>query len=92
MVCDLIAKNDLVTMNTGIGCTFQRGDAMSILDLTICSQELSSMLERWEVLVQETLSDHRMIEFARSQKDAGGGGTHSLRKDERTNFSGTWTD
>ena len=63
-VCEFVARNDLVIINKGDKCTFQRGEASSIIDLTIGSTRLARRIKDWEVLDDESLSDHRYIVFS----------------------------
>ena len=44
-ICELVARNDLTVMNNGQEYTFRRGDAGSIIDLTIASENLASKIE-----------------------------------------------
>lgn len=63
LVSEMIARNDLVIVNQGSANTFSRGDACSIIDLTIASTGIVGNIEGWRVLDEETLSDHKYIEF-----------------------------
>lgn len=58
-----IALNDLVLMNKGNKPTFQTENYGSILDLTFATADLAQTLGKWEVMDEETLSDHNYIFF-----------------------------
>lgn len=58
---DWLASLDLTLMNRGDTPTFIRNNIVSFLDITACSQTLSSKVLRWEVLLEENLSDHNTI-------------------------------
>ena len=64
IICEFVARNDLIILNTGNVNTFQRGDASSILDLTISSTKIAKGVNDWMVLDEETLSDHRYIAYS----------------------------
>ena len=49
-ICKLVARNDLTVMNNGQVYTFRKGDAGSIIDLTIASENLTRKIENWRVL------------------------------------------
>ena len=63
IVCEFVARNNLVILNIGSENTFRRGDAASIIDLTIGSTNIVRNIEDWKVLGEETLSDHQYIGF-----------------------------
>ena len=50
-------------INNGQEYTFRKGDAGSIIDLTIASEILASKIENWRILEEITLSDHQYITF-----------------------------
>lgn len=63
LVTELLASKDLVVVNQGIRPTFERGDASSIIDLTLADQEIARKITGWEVWDKESLSDHNYIHF-----------------------------
>ena len=63
MVGEMVAGNDLIVLNQGKEFTFRRGEAVSIIDLTIAAPGLVSRIAGWSVLEETTLSDHECIEF-----------------------------
>lgn len=62
VVLEWAAELDLAVANDG-NPTFHRGETESHLDLTWTNQEASRTLLKWEVLVEESLSDHNAIFF-----------------------------
>ena len=64
LVCEMVARNDLIVLNRGRDFTFRRGGGGSIIDLTIAAPRLASRIGDWCVLEVITLSDHQCIEFS----------------------------
>lgn len=60
---EMPTEYDLVVVNRGQANTFRRGNAGSIIDLTIMSPRLAPIIRDWWILEETTLSDHRYIEF-----------------------------
>lgn len=60
-VTEWIAEKDLVVANKGRTPTFQRLQCSSILDLTFVTEDIAQRICRWEVLEEESLSDHKYI-------------------------------
>nr|CAI5835676.1 unnamed protein product [Callosobruchus analis] len=60
---DWIAQSDLVVHNTGNKPTFSRGLTQSYIDVTISTSNLAKDIDKWEVLDEESLSDHHFIYF-----------------------------
>lgn len=58
-----VAENDFVVVNQGEKPTFVRRDYGSILDLTIVTENIRSSITQWEVLNEESLSDHNYVFF-----------------------------
>lgn len=63
IVCELIAELDMQVCNTGCEPTFRRGNAASIIDVTMASQNIHSKVIYWRVSQEVTLSDHNYISF-----------------------------
>lgn len=63
LINEMIARKDLIVINTGNKPTFNRGEAKSVLDITIGNQTIANHIVEWEVLDEETLSDHNYITF-----------------------------
>lgn len=59
---EMIARLDMVILNEGTKNTFERGTRGSVVDVTFSTTRIASDA-RWTVLDQETLSDHKYIEF-----------------------------
>lgn len=72
IMCDWIATHNLTLTNKGTEATFLRGNASSIIDLTLTRGKIGMRTTGWKVLDMETLSDHRYIFFEVSEntKDA----------------------
>lgn len=60
-VSEMIASLGLIVLNRGNTPTFQRGEANSIIDITLGSLSIARKICQWEVLTEETLSDHQYI-------------------------------
>nr|CAI5837299.1 unnamed protein product [Callosobruchus analis] len=54
---------NMVVMNDGLLPTFSRRTSQSFIDVTFATQELAKNISKWEVLDEESLSDHRYIYF-----------------------------
>nr|CAI5860539.1 unnamed protein product [Callosobruchus analis] len=65
---DWIAESELVVHNTGNTPTFSRGLTQSYIDLTIYTSNLAKDIAKWEVLNEESLSDHHFIYFEVGKK------------------------
>nr|CAH7729997.1 unnamed protein product [Callosobruchus chinensis] len=59
---------DMVFMNDGLLPTFSRRASQSFIDVTFSTQEVSKNITKWEVLDEESLSDHRYIYFEMNTK------------------------
>jgi len=69
LLTDWAASCNLYSLNTGDRPTFERGDYGSFLDVTFGSERTASRLRSWEVLDEESLSDHRYIMFEINSAD-----------------------
>nr|CAI5866919.1 unnamed protein product [Callosobruchus analis] len=58
---DWIAESELVVPNTGDKPTFSRWLIQSYIDVTISTPNLAKDIAKWEVLDEESLSDHHFI-------------------------------
>lgn len=63
LLSEWISTHNLVVANTGNMPTFQIENYGSILDLTIVTETISPEICNWEVLQEESLSDHNYISF-----------------------------
>nr|CAI5847758.1 unnamed protein product [Callosobruchus analis] len=63
ILCEWLATMDMVVMNDGLLPTFSRRTSQSFIDVTFATQELAKNISKWEVLDEESLSDHRYIYF-----------------------------
>ncbi|KAJ8936103.1 hypothetical protein NQ314_012486 [Rhamnusium bicolor] len=62
-IIEWMATLDMTVKNTGITPTFSRGNCESFIDVTFSTQRIAAKIVRWEVLEEESLSDHRFIYF-----------------------------
>ena len=62
-LADLVAGLGLTVCNIGNSCTFRRGEAESRIDVTFASAHAARSLIGWEVLEEESLSDHLYITY-----------------------------
>nr|CAI5838231.1 unnamed protein product [Callosobruchus analis] len=58
-----LATLDMIVLNTGLTPTFVRGDCHSYIDVTCSTQKIAKQIKDWQVLDEESLSDHRLIYF-----------------------------
>lgn len=58
-----IAALDMVVLNTGEVPTFVRGNTESFIDATISTQKFAKHITGWQVLDEETLTEHRYISY-----------------------------
>lgn len=63
VLVDMAHALDLIVCNYGDTPTQERGGSQSYIDVTLVSARLRSRLTSWEVLQEETLSDHNYIAF-----------------------------
>lgn len=68
-LCEWIVEMNLDVMNKGNTPTFVRGKSSSIIDITMCSRNLTRKIENWRVTEDENLSDHQYIFFELIQCD-----------------------
>lgn len=61
---DWAAHLGLELMNDGVTPTFIRRESRSVLDLTFAAPAVSRQISDWEVLPDETLSDHQYISYS----------------------------
>ncbi|KAK9702963.1 Endonuclease-reverse transcriptase [Popillia japonica] len=60
---DWISSSGMVGHNTGLRPTFIRGETKSFIDVTISTENIASKIRHWQVLEDETLTEHRCIYF-----------------------------
>ena len=60
-ISEMISSLGLIILNRGKSPTFRRGDYGSIIDITFASTSVADAITNWEVLEDETLSDHEYI-------------------------------
>ncbi|XP_023310320.1 uncharacterized protein LOC108917090 [Anoplophora glabripennis] len=58
-----LAATDMTTLNTGETPTFSRGNSVSFIDVTCATANIAKKINKWQVLEEESLSDHRFIYF-----------------------------
>lgn len=61
ILSEWFASLELTILNRGSTPTFIRGESSSFIDITVCTENLSTSVKRWEVLLEENLSDHNSI-------------------------------
>lgn len=71
LVSQLLVKWKFTVANSGNSPTFQRGEARSVIDLTFSTEKLARKIKNWEVLEDETLSDHLYIYFVTVTEERG---------------------
>ncbi|CAB0038072.1 unnamed protein product [Trichogramma brassicae] len=59
-----LASSNLIILNRGSRPTFRSAGRETIIDLTMCSQEISHAIRGWRVSQEPSLSDHNQIHFA----------------------------
>ncbi|CAB0035049.1 unnamed protein product [Trichogramma brassicae] len=59
-----LASSNLIILNRGSRPTFRSAGRETIIDLTLCSQEISHAIRGWRVSQEPSLSDHHQIHFA----------------------------
>ena len=63
-ISDLCGSLDLTVLNRGSTPTFERGDAQSVIDLTMASRSLSGRVSRWRVERDRFVySDHNVVRY-----------------------------
>jgi hypothetical protein len=68
-VIDFMTKNNLILLNNNnTSPTFDNIRGQSSIDLTLVSENASNFLHNWELLEEETLSDHKYIYFEIKQR------------------------
>lgn len=75
---------DMVVINEGNRPTFERRGASSFIDITSATRGTAAKISNWEVLEEESLSDHKYIFF--EIKTAG----HTHKARERKKWLGDW--
>lgn len=60
---EFIAQNNLILLNNENTPTFETSRGSSSIDLTLVSFSLTSLVQEWQVLDEESASDHKYIEF-----------------------------
>lgn len=58
-----IAENDLILLNENYKSTFICENYSSVLDLTMVTSDLAVSAANWDVLEEESLSDHKYVVF-----------------------------
>lgn len=62
------ARKNVVVLNNGKP-TFERGTSKSYIDITAATERLSRKITGWDVMEEETLSDHHYIYFQIQSKE-----------------------
>ena len=57
----MLQEYDLVTLNHGLKPTFVRKNCQTHIDVTIGSRRLYQLITHWEVVDEDSFSDHRLI-------------------------------
>lgn len=78
---DMVARTDLVVLNTGEATTFRRaGNRGTIIDVTFATPKITAQIENWRVLEVYTGSDHQYISFNVRKK------LHQIKVEKRQNL------
>nr|CAI5863045.1 unnamed protein product [Callosobruchus analis] len=67
-ITEWLASLNYVVINQGDTLTVQRRQSASYIDVTIASHNAAGYITKWEVLDNETMSDHRHIYFEATHK------------------------
>lgn len=63
LLTELIASRNMIVANNGNKPTFLRGDSTSYIDITFSTNKIANKIKNWEVLDNETLTEHAHIKF-----------------------------
>lgn len=69
-VSEMTASLGLIVLNRGSSPTFRRGDSGTIIDNTMASVIVAEKILKWQVLEEETLSDHQYIFMSLNMDEA----------------------
>lgn len=69
-LAEYIASTNLEILNKGNTPTFITSNRSEVLDITLASNEIAYMVTNWRVSEEETLSDHREINFSLGVKES----------------------
>lgn len=58
-----LSSKDMVVHNKGNSPTFVRGQTRSYIDVTLSTKKIAGSIVNWRVLDQETLTEHKYINF-----------------------------
>lgn len=64
-----MSQQQLTVTNQDTTPTFVRGTQESVLDLTMCPTRCADMVQKWEILEEETLSWHKLIYFVLAERN-----------------------
>ncbi|KXZ75597.1 hypothetical protein TcasGA2_TC033490 [Tribolium castaneum] len=80
---NIIAELGLIVVNTGTQPTFQTERGSSIIDITLCTQNMAQIIKDWKVdTATENLSDHNNITF-----EIKGMSKHNVGQNQLTTWS-----
>lgn len=85
-LAEYITTADLITVNEGQTPTFQSANGETIIDVTIASKNIENKISNWQVLGEESLSDHRYITFEISTKTETHAPKHNPRHTDWNKF------
>lgn len=60
---EYLASTELELLNTGNSPTFSNRNRKEIIDISLASQSISNRIKNWTVSPEETLFDHKEIQF-----------------------------
>ena len=60
---DYVVSEELFILNTGAEPTFETINRKEVLDITLSSNNLTSIIDGWQVYKGESFSDHKRIDF-----------------------------
>jgi len=64
VLSEYIATTNLEVANRGSEPTFCAGNRRTVIDVTLISNNLNTIIHDWQVMSNDTVSDHRQIQFA----------------------------
>lgn len=70
ILMEWISTLNLVIQNMGNKPTFVRKATKSFIDVTLASERVAKIITNWSVLDDETLTEHKFIEFTIGNKSA----------------------
>lgn len=63
LLTEVICSRNMIIANNGNKPTFVRGESKSYIDITFSTNKIATQITKWEVLDNETLTEHAHIRF-----------------------------